>query len=98
MRLIWAEGAIADLISIRSYIAEHNPDAAETIALRLIEIAELLPAHPLIGVATMKQEIRRLVVPQSTYSLIYRIAEDDIEIIEVFDGRRKRPKTDIGAE
>ena len=97
MRLIWAEGAITDLIQIRDYIAEYNPDAAEAIALRLLEIAELLPGHPLMGVATLKQGIRRLVVPQSVYSLIYRIADDDVEIIEVFDGRRKSPQTDISA-
>ncbi len=95
MRLVWAEGAIGDLVQIRSYIAEHNPQAANEIALRLLEIAELLPVHPQMGIQTTKEEVRRLVVPQSVYSLIYRIVDEDIEIIEVFDGRRRKPRTDI---
>lgn len=95
MRLVWAEGAIGDLVQIRAYIAKHNPQAATEIALRLLEIAELLPVHPQMGIQTTKEEVRRLVVPQSVYSLIYRIVDEDIEIIEVFDGRRRKPRTDI---
>lgn len=49
MKLVWAEGAIADLVHIRNYISEHNPQAANEIAARLLEIAELLPTHPQMG-------------------------------------------------
>jgi toxin ParE1/3/4 len=51
--------------------------------------------HPQLGIATLRQDGRRLVVPQSVYSLIYRLADSDIEIIEVFAGRQRRPRTDI---
>lgn len=95
MKLVWAEGAIADLVHIRNYISEHNAQAANEIAARLLEIAELPPTHPQMGVRTAKQNVRRLIVPQSVYSLIYRIVDRDIEIIEVFDGRRRKPRTDI---
>jgi plasmid stabilization system protein ParE len=95
MRLIWAEPAIADLVHLRTYIAEHNPQAANEMAARLLDIAELLIAHPQAGLRTAKFGVRRLIVPQSAYSLIYRTVDDDIEIIEVFDGRRRKPRTDM---
>ncbi|CDZ35153.1 Hypothetical protein NGAL_HAMBI1145_27230 [Neorhizobium galegae bv. officinalis] len=95
MRLIWAEAAIADLVHLRAYIAEHNPQAASEMAARLLEIAELLIAHPEAGLQTAKPGVRRLIVPQSAYSLIYRMLDEDIEIIEVFDGRRRKPRTDL---
>jgi plasmid stabilization system protein ParE len=95
VRLIWTEGAIADLVHIRDYIREHNPQASNEIAIRFIQLAELLLKHPQLGIATSRQDVRRLVVPQSVYSLIYRLADSDIEIIEVFDGRQRRPRTDI---
>ncbi|CDN55327.1 Hypothetical protein RG1141_CH29910 [Neorhizobium galegae bv. officinalis bv. officinalis str. HAMBI 1141] len=95
MRLIWAEAAIADLVHLRTYIAEHNPQAANEMAARLLDIAELLIAHPQAGVLTAKLGVRRLIVPQSAYSLIYRTVDQDIEIIEVFDGRRRKPRTDL---
>jgi toxin ParE1/3/4 len=93
MRLVWSDAAIDDLIGIRRYIAEHNPSAANAIANRLLTIAELLITQPEMGVATSSKELRRLVVPHSVYSLIYRIVDFDIEIIEVFDGRLKSPRS-----
>ncbi|CDZ57367.1 type II toxin-antitoxin system RelE/ParE family toxin [Neorhizobium galegae] len=95
MRLIWAEAAIADLVHLRSYIAEHNPQAANEMAARLLDIAELLIAHPQAGLQTAKLGVRRLILSQSAYSLIYRMVGEDIEIIEVFDGRRRKPRTDL---
>ncbi|CAN7449153.1 type II toxin-antitoxin system RelE/ParE family toxin [Neorhizobium sp. LjRoot104] len=95
MRLIWAEAALADLVHLRTYIAEHNPQAANEMAARLLDIAELLIVHPQAGLQTAKLGLRRLVVPQSVYSLIYRIVDEDIEIIEVFDGRRYKPRTNL---
>jgi toxin ParE1/3/4 len=95
MTLIWAEGAIADLVQIRAHIGQHNPQAARHLAERLLAIAKHLPTHPQMGIATIRPNVRRLVVPQTVYSLIYRVTNQDIEIIEVFDGRRRRPRSDI---
>jgi toxin ParE1/3/4 len=58
-----------------------------------LTIAELLIAQPEMGVAASSKELRRLVVPHSVYSLIYRIVDTDIEIIEIFDGRLKAPRS-----
>jgi toxin ParE1/3/4 len=93
MRVVWAREAIVDLARIRAHITESNPTAANRLAKRLLDIATLLAEQPKMGVATVVSDVRRLVVPQTAYSLIYRITDDQVEIIEVFDGRRKMPRT-----
>ncbi|MDP9836178.1 plasmid stabilization system protein ParE [Neorhizobium huautlense] len=95
MTVIWAREAIVDLARIRAHIAEDNPVAANRIAKRLLDISAFLADQPNMGVATAVSDVRRLVVPQSVYSLIYRLVGDQVEIIEVFDGRRKMPRTPV---
>ena len=93
MKVIWARDAIVDLARVRAHIADDNPIAANRLAKRLLDIAALLAEQPKMGVATVVPDIRRLIVSQTVYSLIYRIAAEQVEIIEVFDGRRKMPRT-----
>lgn len=95
MRVVWAGEAIVDLARIRAHISEDNPVAANRLAKRVLDISALLADHPDTGVATVIANVRRLIVPQSVYSLIYRRVGDEIEIIEVFDGRRKMPRTPL---
>ncbi|WP_145637952.1 type II toxin-antitoxin system RelE/ParE family toxin [Neorhizobium alkalisoli] len=59
MVLIWSEEAIADLVRIRTYIAEHNPSAASQLAVRLLAVSELLISNVHIGVATRRAGVRR---------------------------------------
>jgi toxin ParE1/3/4 len=96
MRLVWARATRADLIAIRSYIAEHNPQAANEVAVRILRAAELLSERPRLGLLTHRSDTRKLIVGHSVYSTIYRIGADDLEILEIFDGRRHAPRTDLG--
>ena len=95
MRLLWSPRARSDLISIRRYIAQHNPTAANGVARRILDAASSLREQPYLGLGTQRENVRRLIVAHTVYSLIYRISGDDIEIIEAFDGRREAPRTDI---
>jgi toxin ParE1/3/4 len=96
MRLVWARAARADLIAIRCNIAEHNPQAANEVAVRILRAAELLSERPRLGLLTHRGDTRKLIVGHSVYSIIYRIGADDLEILEIFDGRRHAPRTDLG--
>ncbi|HTE82295.1 MAG TPA: type II toxin-antitoxin system RelE/ParE family toxin [Reyranella sp.] len=50
MNISWSAEAIADLISLRAYIAEHDPIAAHRAAQRIIELIEDVLVHnPHIG-------------------------------------------------
>lgn len=52
MRILWAAYARENLISIRQYIAEHNPAAAKAIAGKIVRSAGLLCEQPDLGLAT----------------------------------------------
>lgn len=93
MTIVWAKAAIADLVAIRQFIADNNPAAANAMAVRILRSANLLCGKPHLGLETHRQNVRRLIVSHSPYSLIYRVTASDIEILETFDGRRRAPRT-----
>lgn len=96
MKVVWSPFAIADLVAIRSYIAEHNPTAAEGVARCILHAISYLAEHPQLGVQTHRTDVRKLIVKNSPYIIPYRIVEGEIEILEIFDGRQKEPRTDLG--
>lgn len=95
MNIVWSPYAIDDLIAIRDYIAQHNPTAAEGVAKRILHSISYLAEHSQLGVATHRTDVRKLIVKNSPYVIPYRIVGDDIEILEVFDGRQNAPRTDL---
>lgn len=49
MRLIYSPEALEDLVRLRDFIAQHNPQAATRIAQQLLQRMEHLRQFPLIG-------------------------------------------------
>ena len=49
MNLVFTREAIADLVRLREFIAEHNPSAAARIAQELVERIEHLRRFPELG-------------------------------------------------
>lgn len=97
MKVFWSPAALEDLKRIRAYIAEHHPVAAQSIAKKIVEAAHHLEHTPQIGtpLGSGRQRFRRLVVTGTAYVLIYRIRSDVVSVFEVFDVRRRRPRTRI---
>jgi plasmid stabilization system protein ParE len=95
MRVVWSSLARDDLMSIRRYIGQHNAAAALALSARLIHAAKLLGERPHLGLRTHRDDVRRLILSNSVYSIIYQIHAGDVEIIEVFDGRRQAPRTEL---
>lgn len=85
--------ALADLVSIRASISKDNPAAAYELGRHIIECSQALEQQPLLGFATYKRSVRKLIVSRSVYSIFYRVGLEAVEIIEVFDGRRRQPRT-----
>ncbi|PJI41456.1 MAG: hypothetical protein CTR54_13745 [Rhizobium sp.] len=93
MRILWAGSALLELIALRAYIAQYHPQAAARIAAEIVATAELLVLNPALGTALPKPGYRRLVIGGTVYVLIYRLRDEDLEIVEVFDARRRCPRT-----
>jgi addiction module RelE/StbE family toxin len=89
MKLIWAELARQDRDEIRDYIGQDNPVAARALNKLFDEKAGLLEKFPLLGRAGFAPNTRELVVHRN-YILIYRVKNEQIEILRVMHTRRKR--------
>ena len=93
MTIVWSPRAIEHLIHLRSYIARDNPNAANRIAATLLHAVERLAELPSLGRPGRVAGARELVVPGTPYVIPYKLRGDRLEIIAVFDGRQKWPKS-----
>jgi len=92
MNLIWSPEAVADLLSLRAYIEEHDLAAAKRMALHIIRnIEELLPDHPHMGRPGRVPGTRELVIPRTPYIVPYRVRRNRVEILRVYHSARRWP-------
>ena len=91
MQLVWTESAISDLISIRDYIERDNPEAAERVAISIINSVEKLETNPLIGRLGRVPGTRELVVTRFPYIIPYRVRGERVELLRVFHSRQEWP-------
>ena len=89
IRLRWTEQAVADLESIRAYIARDSESAAAHFLVRLMDTADRIPEFPEAGrIVPEKGDpgLRERIV--GTYRLVYRLRRDVAEILTVHHGAR----------
>jgi len=91
MRVVWTESAISDLISIREYIERDNPEAAERVALSILNSVEMLESNPKIGRLGRVTGTRELVIAKYPYIIPYRIRGQQVELLRVIHARREWP-------
>ena len=89
MKIRWTRTALADLQSLRAYIAADNPAAADDMMDRLSDGVEHLRNNPDMGRRGRVAGTRELVMPP--YIIAYRTRGDEIAIIAVIHGARKWP-------
>lgn len=84
-RLIYTPRAIGDLVRLREFIAQHNPEAAAHMARLIKESAARLKIHPMLGVAVEDMPFRDLIIPfgASGYLLRYRIIMETQTVVVV---------------
>lgn len=91
MRVIWAPRAQRRLQEIVEFIATDRPSAAVHLLGQLVSAARTLAEHPQLGRRGRLRGTRELVVAGTPYLLIYRVSGDTLEVLTVFDGRRRWP-------
>lgn len=88
----WSETASADLDAIVAFIQRDRPLAALRVLTRIESRAAALLSHPLRGrvvpelAALQIRTYRELLI--SPYRLMYRVTEERVLVLGVFDGRR----------
>lgn len=88
--ILWSASALDDLDEITNYIWERNPAAAERMHVLLEASVLPIAEHPYLyrpGRVAGTREI----VAHPNYILVYRVAADHIEIVNVVHSRREYP-------
>lgn len=95
MKVKYRPAAIADIFDTCDYITEKlkNPEAAESLKLRLLDSISLLKDNPYMGELLVsrfdeldsKLDYRFLIV--SKQLVFYRVEEEIIEVVRILDSR-----------
>jgi plasmid stabilization system protein ParE len=74
------------------YSREAGQPVAAKLVQRIVRSAEILIDFPRLGKSSQyAAEVRELQVPRLPFLLPYRLKDNRIEILTVFDQRRQRP-------
>jgi len=89
MKLKFSESVMQDLIRLREFIAENNPQAAERVSLRLRQSIGKLVLYPDIGRSVPDCEnVRELIA--GNYVVRYLREEDTIFVLRIWHGKEFR--------
>jgi toxin ParE1/3/4 len=88
--VIWKRRALSDAARLTSYIADRNPDAAQSLKDALEQSAERLGAHPYLHRVGREPGTRESVV-HPNYILIYRVEADAVRVLRVLHARQQYP-------
>ena len=91
-RLLWTERACNDLEAIGRFIAGDNPVAAERWITQVMRVAEHAAKFPLAGRRVPeigRDDVREVL--KGRYRIVYRVADDRIDMLTVFEGHRLFP-------
>ena len=91
MRLRWTPAAADDLESIGEYLAGHLPSFAQSTILEIYQTILTLRSTPYRGRAGREEGTRELVLPRLPYVVVYRVKENDVEIVHIYHGAQHRP-------
>jgi toxin ParE1/3/4 len=94
VRTVWAPRAQRRLQEIVSFLAAEQQAAAERVLEQLLEAARTLEEHPYLGRRGRLRGTRELSVARTPYLLIYRVRGEVLEVLTIFDGRRRWPPSE----
>ncbi|KAF0249644.1 MAG: addiction module toxin RelE/StbE [bacterium] len=91
MQLIWSRRAVADLQTIRAYIAKDNFKAATDVAEHIMSASDALIEYPNMGRVGRIYNTREWVVSELPYILVYKATSTTIHILHVIHTSRNWP-------
>jgi addiction module RelE/StbE family toxin len=91
MRLRWTPAAADDLESIKDYLTQHLPSFAQSTILEIYQTILSLRSTPYRGRAGREEGTRELVLPRLPYIVVYRVKDNDVEILYIYHVAQNRP-------
>ena len=92
LKIFVTRRAGADIISIRAFLLEREPHAAEKVRLAINRALVLVARHPHAGRNRPELEARSVHVVQYPYTIYYRADDATLSVVHVRDDRRQFPK------
>ena len=89
MKVLWSPVAIADLASIRDYIANDSDAIASALIARLIAAANSLEAFPPRGRLGRAPSTLELVIAGTPYIIVYASEDGAVHIASVDHAARR---------
>ena len=90
-RLEWSRLAQRDLFAAWKFIVQDSPQAANQVASALFNAADLILEQPFIGRRGGVKNTRELVVANTSFVIVYRVARGAVRIGRVLHSSRKYP-------
>ena len=87
MKLIYLDSTKPDFAWFRVYYGSVFPEGAAQAAARYVRAIDILQRSPYIGRPIGQDGLRKLSIPKTPFSVFYRLTEDHIEIVRVWDQR-----------
>jgi plasmid stabilization system protein ParE len=88
--IIWAPSAERDLGRLYTYLEADSPKGAARMVTRVVRAIDMLELQPELGAIAADVDppgrCRQLIV--APLRVIYRVADDDVHILRIWDSRR----------
>jgi len=96
LKVIWSKESLHQLIQIEQYISRDNPERSVQFINRLIDRAEKIKDYPYKGRVVPEFSLNEIgEVFEKSYRIVYRISENQIEILTVFEGHKLLKSSEI---
>ena len=95
MKIVYLASARDDLAWMRTYFARVFPEGSARAAAHFHAAQRMLSVNPELGRATDLAGIRELQIARTPFSLVYRLHQERIEVLRVWDGRTDRSGIDF---
>lgn len=91
MRIRWSPEAAEDLERIARWIQQNNPKGAKDITKTIYEGITDLQTFPNRGREGRIESTRELVFPSLPYIAVYRLRNENIEIVRIYHAAQNWP-------
>lgn len=93
MKLVFLPSTRSDLLWMRVYYSRIFPEGARRAADQYRRVSSILRDNPLVGRPVEELEgVREFSIPRTPFSFIYRVVDDRIEVLRVWDQRGDRSR------
>lgn len=90
--ILWSGPARDDLAELRSFLSDRDPALASRTTLAILDAVERLADRPALGRPGRVPGTREWSLRRPPFLIVYRMAEDGIEVIRVLHTARQWPQ------